>query len=110
VVDENEKKIIVTQAEISALKKLIMYVKFSCNDVESLEYAGSYAINSFFDKLIAIDYLGDFERKFYDIPNPDNEIAVTNKINKYQHDSLNKMSDETMREVFKQCLHPFKPR
>ncbi|HEB0100866.1 hypothetical protein IHE78_04725 [Serratia marcescens] len=109
MVDDSE-NMIVTQAEISALKKLIMYVKFSCDDVESLEYAGSYEINSFFDKLIAIDYLEEFERKFYDIQNPDNEIAVMSKINKYQHDSLNKMSDKTMREVFKQCLHPFKPR
>lgn len=42
---DDSENMIVTQNEISALKKLIMYVKFSCDDVESLEYAGSYAIS-----------------------------------------------------------------
>lgn len=105
---ECKKEITITQDEISALKKLIMYIKFSCDDVESLQYAGSYAINSFFDKLIDVDYLGEYEREFYNIRNSDNEAAIMKKINKYQNNSLSKMSDDGISEVFKQCLHPFK--
>lgn len=64
-VDEPVNKISITQGEISALKKLIMYVKFSCNDTESLLYAGSDSINSFLDKILDVDYLGVHAREFY---------------------------------------------
>lgn len=108
VVAENEKKINITQDEISALKKLIMYIKFSCDDVESLQYAGSYAINNFFDKLIEADYLGEYEKKFYSKRNLDNEVIVMSKIKAHEDESINKMSEDTLQEVFKECLHPFK--
>lgn len=66
VSDIEEKNVAISQAEISALKKLIMYVKFSCEEEESLIFCGSEAINSFFDKIIEMDYLGDNEKIFYD--------------------------------------------
>ncbi|EFE97796.1 Uncharacterised protein [Serratia odorifera] len=108
MVDEDEKVIAISQGEISALKKLIMYVKFSCDDVESLQYAGSYAINSFFDKLIEADCFGEHEKKFYRKRNLDNESVIMNKIEKYQDESISKMSQDTLQEVFRECLHPFK--
>ncbi|MGD8164528.1 hypothetical protein [Pantoea sp. FN0307] len=104
---EDEKKITITQDEISALKKLVMYVKFSCDDVESLQYAGSYAVNSFFDKLIEVDYLGEYEREYYSKRNLDNESVIMNKIERYQNESINKMSQDTLQEVFRECLYPF---
>lgn len=104
---EDEKKIIITQDEISALKKLVMYVKFSCDDVESLQYAGSYAVNSFFDKLIEVDYLGEYEREYYSKRNLVNESVIMNKIERYQNESINKMSQDTLQEVFRECLYPF---
>ncbi|AYG99830.1 hypothetical protein F6Q07_16735 [Pectobacterium parmentieri] len=104
---ENEKNIIITQDEISALKKLIMYTKFSCSDVESLQFAGSTAINSLFDKIIEADYLGKYEKEFYSQRNIVNETFLKEKMEGYKNKSINKLSDELLREVFKECIHPF---
>lgn len=104
---ESVKEISITQAEISALKKLIMYVKFSCDDTESLLYAGSESINSFLDKILDVDYLGDYAREFYSKRNPDNEKTVMDKIKASEGEAINKMDEETMYELFKACIYPF---
>ena len=104
---ENEKRIIITQDEISALKKLIMYIKFSCSDVESLQFSGSYAINSLFDKIIEVDYLGGYEKEFYSKRNMDNEIILKEKIQRYKNLSINEISDDVLNEVFKESIYPF---
>jgi hypothetical protein len=48
VADNQEKKLTLSQGEVVALKKAIMYLKFSCEETESVMYAGSPLINSFF--------------------------------------------------------------
>ncbi|EOC0415361.1 hypothetical protein ACI00F_004168, partial [Cronobacter dublinensis] len=40
------------QGEIIALKKAIMYLKFSCEETESLLFSGSPSINSVLAKLL----------------------------------------------------------
>lgn len=67
-----------------------MYVKFSCNDTESLQHAGSYTINSFFDKLIEADCFGEHENKFYSERNLYNESVIMNKVEKYQDEAIGK--------------------
>lgn len=109
--DESKSKIInVSQAEISALKKLIMYVKFSCEEEESLIFAGSGAINSLFDKIIEADYLGEHEKSFYNKRNITNENFILGKIAKQQEQTPNKISPENMQDYFDSCLYPFHKR
>ncbi|MCW7550974.1 hypothetical protein OO184_24360 [Photorhabdus sp. APURE] len=98
----------ITQAEIIALKKLILYVKFTCEESESLEYASSYSINNFFDKLIEVDSFKEAAKAFYNERNIDNEKFVMHKIKAEQENSINKMDDEILKEVFKESLYPFK--
>ncbi|URQ61415.1 hypothetical protein LQ939_03470 [Pantoea alhagi] len=54
-----QKKIIITNEELNALKKAIFYLKFECEDVDSLLYAGSPYINTFLEKIIEMDELYD---------------------------------------------------
>lgn len=56
--DNQEKKLTLSQGEVVTLKKVIMYLKFSCVETESVMYAGSPLINSIFSKLLEIDDLG----------------------------------------------------
>ena len=56
---DNQKKIIITNEELNTLKKAIYYLKFECNDVDSLFYAGSPYVNSFLKKIIEMDDLYD---------------------------------------------------
>ncbi len=109
-IKDKSKTITITQAEINALKKLIMYIKFSCEENESLQYASSYSINSFLDKLIDIDCFGNAARAFYSKRNIDNEKFVTKKINDDQERSVNKMDKDIYQEVFKEALYPFKSK
>lgn len=98
----------ISQAEISALKKLVMYVKFSCEEEESLIFAGSESINSFFDKIIDVDYLGEHEKFFYSKRNKHNEDFISKKIEKQQEQTPNKIAPDLMQEYFDSCLYPFK--
>lgn len=56
--DNQEKKLTLSQGEVVTLKKVIMYLKFPCEETESVMYAGSPLINSIFSKLLEIDDLG----------------------------------------------------
>lgn len=62
--ENKEKSLTLNQGEVNALKKAIMYLKFSCEETESVMYAGSPLINSVFSKLLVIDDLGDYAIDF----------------------------------------------
>ncbi|CCW31134.1 conserved hypothetical protein [Xenorhabdus nematophila F1] len=98
----------ITQAEIIALKKLILYVKFTCEESQSLEYASSYSINGFFEKLVEVDCFKEAAKAFYNERNIDNEKFIMHKINVEQERSINKLNSETLKEIFKEALYPFK--
>jgi hypothetical protein len=107
-VDKDMMNMAITQEEISALKKMIMYVKFSCEEAESLEYAGSYAVNSFLEKILELDYLGEIEKSFYDKGNIDNQDFICKKIEKYQSESGRNLSDDLCSSMMEQCILPFR--
>lgn len=105
--DTSEKCLIIKQSEINALKKLIMYVKFECEETESLLYAGSPLINDVFDKLSEIDDLKESSQHFYSQENINNEQFIQTKIQKEQEETPNKADEALKLELFKACLHPF---
>lgn len=105
--DTTEKCLILKQSEINALKKLIMYVKFECEETESLLYAGSPIINNFFEKLLEIDDLKESSHHFYSQRNIDNEKFIQTKIQREQKETPNKSDEGLKLELFKACLYPF---
>ncbi|OCG27724.1 hypothetical protein A9G45_08275 [Gilliamella sp. HK2] len=102
-----EKCLVLKQSEINALKKLIMYIKFSCKEAESLLYAGSPLINNIFDKLLEVDDFKAESKYFYKQENVTNEQFIRKKIQKDQDETLNKADEKLILELFKACLHPF---
>jgi len=55
-----------------------------------------------------VDCFGEHEKKFYRKRNLDNESVIMSKIEKHQVESISKMSQGTLQEVFRECLYPFK--
>jgi len=102
-----DKIINLDQGEVVALKKAIMYLKFSCEETESLLYSGSSAINSVLTKLLANDDLGWQSLDFYKQSHSENERFVMSKIKKYESESGRKLSENAKDESFRNCLYPF---
>ena len=78
--ENQEKSLTLNQGEVNALKKAIMYLKFSCEETESVMYAGSPLINSVFSKLLVIDDLGDYAIDFFKKRHLENERFVLAKL------------------------------
>jgi len=107
-VSENQKKsLILCQGEVNALKKAIMYLKFSCEETESVMYAGSPLINSVFSKLLVIDDLGEYAIDFFKKKNPENERFVLTKLDKLELENGRKFESEMKENSFRECLYTF---
>ncbi|EOY5723918.1 TPA: hypothetical protein QCI29_000911 [Enterobacter mori] len=105
--DNQEKNLTLSQSEVVALKKAIMYLKFSCEETESVMYAGSPLINSIFSKLIEIDDLGQQSIDFYNKGHTENERFVLAKLDKLELENGREFQSEVKEASFRECLFPF---
>ncbi|ANO87392.1 hypothetical protein KV337_002055 [Escherichia coli] len=107
MVEQKNKNLLLNQGEVAALKKAIMYLKFSCEETESLLYAGSPLINSVFAKLLDIDDLGQQAKEFYSKKHAQNERFILAKLKKSEEEDDIILSKETREKFFEDCLYPF---
>jgi len=109
-VDELKKKsVMLSQGEINALKKAILYLKFECEDVSSMIFSGSTLINSAFDELLVNSDTYEREAEFYHRENPDAQELIVQKIKQQQYSDSESHEEETIDdEYLRCCLHPFK--
>lgn len=105
--ENQEKSLTLNQGEVNALKKAIMYLKFSCEETESVMYAGSPLINSVFSKLLVIDDLGDYAIDFFKKRYLENERFVLAKLDKLELENGRKFESEVKENSFNGCLYPF---
>ena len=105
--ENQEKSLALNQGEVNALKKAIMYLKFSCEETESVMYAGSPLINSVFSKLLVIDDLGDYAIDFFKKRHLENERFVLAKLDKLELENGRKFESEVKENSFRECLYPF---
>ncbi|NIF19823.1 hypothetical protein F3J43_22795 [Pantoea sp. Cy-639] len=110
LVDEfTEKEIRLNQGEINALKKALLYLKFECEETESLIFSGSPLINSAFDKLIAGSDSAERELKFYEGGNSYAEECMLNKLKRqWEFYGEGEFEDDVDSEYFRECIRPYK--
>ncbi|MEQ9870538.1 hypothetical protein ABRP77_15010 [Pectobacterium odoriferum] len=108
--EEIMKKLFFSQGEIIALRKAIIYLKFSCNETESLLYSGSESINSALSKLIDSDDFSKEAKEFYKIDSPHNESFVKNKISKIEKERGSDFPKEIKEKALKSNMYPFPVR
>jgi len=105
----SEKSIELSHAEIQAIKKAIQYLKFKCEETESVLFASSPHINSVLEKVLAEDSFGAGEKDFYDkkLAFEVNQSFAMSKINRLAAEESRKISDEEMKAVLKEYLYPY---
>lgn len=103
---KENKNVTLNQAEVSALKKAILYLKFECEETSSLLYAGSPLINSVLSKLIEVDDLGEFSKGFYAKRNMSNEKIIQDKKMRYALE-IGKEYDPLHDDSFQDYIFPF---
>ncbi|WP_434752807.1 hypothetical protein [Paenibacillus amylolyticus] len=69
-----------TQGEIHAIQKALLFLKFECEETASLLYAGSPLLNSTLSKLREADINGEFSKQFHSRPNPHAEAFMREKL------------------------------
>lgn len=104
---EENKTIKLSQAEVNALKKAILYLKFTCEETDSLLYASSPLINSVLGKLLEVDDLSQFSKGFYAKKNTTNQDFLLEKIKCYSKEIDRDLKDDEMQDIFKEGVYPF---
>ncbi|CAB3961135.1 MULTISPECIES: hypothetical protein [Burkholderia] len=106
--DEPRKSVSLKVGEIIALKKAIMYLKFSCTDAEADIFAASPLINGAFESLISADDLGEMEVKFYQKGSKENERYVLSRMGEIEARDGKEMSEELKRRIYEAWVYPFR--
>ncbi|WP_063811593.1 hypothetical protein [Burkholderia cepacia] len=105
---EPQKSISLNVGEINALKKAILYLKFSCEDAGVDIFASSSLINSAFENLLKASDLGEMELKFYQKGNKGNEEYVISRINQMEARDGDVMSEDLKMRVYEAWMYPFR--
>jgi hypothetical protein len=101
-------KIELKPEEVDALIKVMLYLKFSCEDTDSLLYASSPIINSVVDKLINMyDHKNDWERVFSTLSISKKKFSLS-KIERSEQEEGDVLSEDVRAAVLKEYLHPYK--
>ncbi|HGM5488827.1 hypothetical protein [Serratia fonticola] len=104
----NIEKIELEREEVNALIKAVLYLKFDCEDTDSLLYASSPLINSALDKMISMyGYKDDWEKVFAKLPDRNKKLAI-NKIESSEKEDGIELEVGVKDEVLTQYLHPYK--
>ncbi|KML18878.1 MULTISPECIES: hypothetical protein [Burkholderia] len=105
---EPKKSISLKVGEINALKKAILYLKFSCEDAGADIFASSSLINSAFESLLEASDLGEMELKFYQKGNEVNEGYVISRVNQMEARDGDVMSEDFKMRVCEAWMYPFR--
>ncbi|QQA76660.1 hypothetical protein [Pectobacterium parmentieri] len=104
---ENE-SVRLEREEVNALIKLILYVKFECEDLGSTMYSSSPIINSIFEKVLNMyGYKEDWDNVFVKIPEVKKSF-VFNKIEILESQQGHCFEEETKKIILDNHLYPYK--
>ncbi|NUU69046.1 hypothetical protein HQN64_23515 [Enterobacteriaceae bacterium BIT-l23] len=100
-------KIELDRSEVNALIKAILYLKFECEDTDSLLYCSSPIINSSLSKLLAMyGYEDEWGKVFSVLPEANKKIAI-NKIKRSESEE-GVLDEKIKKEVLEQYLFPYR--
>lgn len=103
-----QKSVSLRIGEINALKKAILYLKFSCEDEGSDIFSSSPLINGALESLILASDLGEAEVEFYQKGNRESERHVISRINKIEAHDGRVMSENLKKMVYEAWMYPFR--
>ncbi|MFS0870947.1 hypothetical protein [Paenibacillus xylanilyticus] len=103
------KPVYLTQGEINALQKAIMFLKFECEETDSLLYAGSPLLNSVLEKVRDANAFAEYAKDFHSRPNAHAEAFMRAKLERSYEEELapHERTEELKAEILSSCMYPF---
>ncbi|MCG7384320.1 hypothetical protein [Paenibacillus sp. ACRRY] len=103
------KPVYLTQGEINALQKAIMFLKFECEETDSLLYAGSPLLNSVLEKVRDAHAFAEYTKDFHSRPNEYAERFMRAKLERSYAEELapRERTEEQLAEILGACMYPF---
>lgn len=107
--EEATQAVHLTQGEIHAIQKALLFLKFECEETASLLYAGSPLLNSTLNKMREADVHGEFAKKFHSNPNPHAESFMRDKLERsYAEEHVpHERTEAQLNEIWQSCMFPF---
>jgi len=107
---EISRTIEINHAEIMALNKMIMFLKFECTDLEAGLYAGSASLNSLLGKVLEIHPFRESQQEFLMTPNPRIAGIVMDQLERadlLERTSSARRSNELKRIIMEAMIYPY---
>lgn len=98
-----------TQGEINALQKALLFLKFECEETDSLLYAGSPLLNSVMEKVQEVHVFGAYAKDLYSRPNERTETFMRDKLERFYAEELvpRERTEEQKAEILRCCMYPY---
>ncbi|ANF96388.1 hypothetical protein [Paenibacillus bovis] len=107
---ETPRTIEINHAEIMALNKMIMFLKFECSDPEAGLYAGSTSLNSLLGKVLEVYPYRESQQDFLMKPNPRIAGIVMDQLERadlIERTSSARRSPELNRLIMEAMVYPY---
>jgi len=107
--DGRLREVAVNQAEIIAFQKAMLYLKFSCEETDSLLYAGSDSLNSLLYKMMQASDMAESSASFYNQSSPNNETFIQEKLKRLEQEQpyVQSSTHEHTEQWMKSYMYPF---
>jgi len=107
--EEATQAVYLTQGEIHAIQKALLFLKFECEETASLLYAGSPLLNSALSKMREADVHGEFAKKIHSRPNTYAETFMREKLERsYAEEHVpHERTEAQLNEIWRSCMFPF---
>jgi len=98
-----------TQGEINALQKAILFLKFECEETESLLYSGSPLLNSVLEKVRDVSAFGEYAKELHSRPNEHAERFMRDKLERSYGAELapHERTEDQKIEILRSCMYPY---
>ncbi|WP_339303899.1 hypothetical protein [Paenibacillus sp. FSL R5-0519] len=103
------KAVYLTQGEINALQKAILFLKFESEETASLLYAGSPLLNSVLEKVRDVSAFGEYAKELHSRPNEHAERFMRAKVERSYAEELaqHERTEEQKNEILRSCMYPY---
>ncbi|NMI07487.1 hypothetical protein HF638_26175 [Paenibacillus sp. SZ31] len=98
-----------TQGEINALQKAILFLKFECEETESLLYSGSPLLNSVLEKVRDVSAFGEYAKELHSRPNEHAERFMRTKLERSYAEEIapRERTEDQKIDILTSCMYPY---
>ncbi|MEK4662403.1 hypothetical protein MHH93_10920 [Priestia sp. FSL H7-0729] len=103
------KAVYLTQGEMQAIQKALLFLKFESEETASLLYAGSPLLNSVLEKVRDVSTFGEYAKELHSRPNEYAERFMRTKLERSYAEELapRERTEEQKIEILRSCMYPY---